>query len=272
MSSFIKGFFDINRRLCERVEARLPADFLINLHRSYEAAASQALNTNKNWTVLDIGAGRNCPYMRFLKADRGHRIVAIDVDEDELRHNAAVSFRVVADAVKSLPVSDRSVDFISARSVMEHISDTRRYMRNCANALKPGGYVIQSFPCRFAPFAALNRILPNRLARALLHYLYPEWRVDCGFRAFYDNCYPSAMQRILEENNLEIVHSELRYYEAIYYTFFLPLYVVMVAYDLIAWRIGVKNLACQMLFVARKKAATVTSIPDERMSHETTSA
>ncbi len=61
------------------------------------------------------------------------------------------------------------------------------------------------------------------------------------------------MHRLLEDNGFEIVHRELRYYQSIYYTFFVPLYLLMVLYDLIVWKLGVENLACQMLFVARKK-------------------
>jgi hypothetical protein len=45
---------------------------------------------------------------------------------------------------------------------------------------------------------------------------------------------------------------EYRYYQSIYFKFFVPFFIVSVIYDLILWAFGIRILAAQMLIVARK--------------------
>ncbi len=85
ISRWARAFIDLNRDLCQRIERHLPARFAVNLHRSYEAQASKLLNSGKGWLILDIGGGKMCPYLRFLDPATRHRVVAIDIAEDELR-------------------------------------------------------------------------------------------------------------------------------------------------------------------------------------------
>jgi hypothetical protein len=100
----------------------------------------------------------------------------------------------------------------------------------------------------------INRAIPNSLAKRLLSFFYPEWADECGFLAYYDNCYYSGMKKTLERNGFEIVTEELRFYQSIYYKFFLPLYCCMVLYDGVVAALGIKNLCCQVIFVARKQS------------------
>ena len=65
--------------------------------------------------------------------------------------------------------------------------------------------MVHAFPGRYAPFALINQLLPNRLARRLVGYLHPEWLEEdnFGFLAFYDRCYFSAVQDLLDRNGFE---------------------------------------------------------------------
>jgi hypothetical protein len=64
--------------------------------------------------------------------------------------------------------------------------------------------MVHAFPGRFAPFALINQLLPNRLARRLVGYLHPHWRYEdnYGFLAFYDRSYFSALRDLLHQNDL----------------------------------------------------------------------
>jgi SAM-dependent methyltransferase len=204
-------------------------------------------------TVLDIGGGRECPYYVFTKTAESHTFIALDIDENEIKHNQYCEKRVVADAASVyLPFTAASMDVVTSRSTIEHLYDNGAFLKNCQSVLRKGGHLISAFPCRYSPFAIVNKLLPDRLARHLLYYFHPEWRDVCGFKVYYDHCSYFAMRSLLSRHNFEIVHLELRYYQAIYYDFFIPLYLLMLFYDLMVWFFGIKALCCQMLFVARK--------------------
>jgi SAM-dependent methyltransferase len=254
-------FWAANRRLARRIETWLPREFNVNLARSYERIVAAELNKPESGrVVVDVGGGKFCPYLRFIDPAREHRFMAADIALDELRRNDQIKDRVVTDVVLSMPFADGSIDVLTSRSAVEHLSDVERYLTNCARGLRPGGYIIHSFPCRFAPFSLINQILPNKFARRLLHLFQPQWRDECGFPAYYNHCYYSAIRRLLERHRFTLTHVEMRYYQSIYYDFFLPLFILMVAYDLCVWKVQAKNLACQMLFVAQYRAdATATS-------------
>lgn len=63
----------------------------------------------------------------------------------------------------------------------------------------------------------------------------------------------------MKDNKFVIDHLELRYYQSIYYDFFVPLYIIMLAYDYLLYKANIKNLACQMIIVARKGDEAVDS-------------
>jgi SAM-dependent methyltransferase len=138
------------------------------------------------------------------------------------------------------------------------------FFANCARVLRPGGALIHTFPCKFAPFSLVNQFLPNALARRLLACLHPQWKEECGFPAFYDRCYFSAVQQLLERNGFRDPRFAFRYYQSIYFDFFLPLYALMLLYDLTCWMMGVRNLACAILVTAERppgNAGDVAKVP-----------
>jgi SAM-dependent methyltransferase len=123
--------------------------------------------------------------------------------DEELRHNRQLDHKIVADAAAlGFPFQDGSADLVVSRAVVEHIRDNAVFFRNCARVLRPGGIVVHAFSGRFAPFALMNQLLPNRLTRRLVDYLHPEWHEEgnYGFLAFYDRCYFSAIKDLLDRN------------------------------------------------------------------------
>jgi SAM-dependent methyltransferase len=250
---FLSRFITFNKSLCRGVEAGLPLAFRINLHRRYEALAGKEVNARAGQVVVDIGGGRHCPYRSFIRDPDRQRLISIDCSEREIARNADVRLRVVADVVRSIPAAPRSIDILSSRSVLEHLEDVPAYLANCAEVLSEDGRIVHSCPCRFSPFALINRLLPDALARVLLYTFQPQWQDTCGFKAHYDHCYYSGLKAALERNGFELAHIEFRYYQAVYFDFFFPLYLVMTGYDLLMHALRIRNASCQMLFVARRR-------------------
>jgi SAM-dependent methyltransferase len=254
--SLLGRFLDFNRRLSRAVEDRLPAGFTRHLHTLYKFEVAALVNRAPGQVVLDIGGGKDCPFLPFVAEPHRQAIVAVDYSEEELRRNPAVRRRVVADAAApAFPFGDGSADLIVSRSVVEHLHDNRAFLQNCARVLRPGGVMVHTFPCRFAPFSLLNQLIPNRLARRLIAAFHPQWEQECGFVAFYDRCYDSAIRGLLERNGFTRLTFYYRYYQSIYFDFLFPIYLLMLGYDLLVWFLGIRNLACGILVVAQLPSA-----------------
>jgi ubiquinone/menaquinone biosynthesis C-methylase UbiE len=253
--SALAQFISANRRASRAIEAWLPGPFRRHLHTLYKYEVAARVNGRQGQVVLDIGCGRECPFLPFVQEPRAHRIIGIDCSSDELRLNPDLDIKVVANAAAAaFPIRDATVDLVVSRSVIEHLNDNDAFFANCARVLRPGGALVHTFPCKFAPFALINQILPNALARRLIAYFHPQWTDECGFPAFYDKCYFSAVRRLLERNGFENPRFTLRFYQSIYFDFFVPLYALMLLYDLVSWGLGVRNLACAILVTAEQGA------------------
>jgi SAM-dependent methyltransferase len=200
--------------------------------------------------VVDVGAGGRCPFRKYLPDNGRTKVVGVDLSLEAMAENDALDEKRIADVVNALPFAPEEVDLVVSRSVMEHLSDVERFFANSATVLKPGGYTIHVFPCRYAPFAIANRMLPNRWTSRLMAYLHPS-NVS-GFPAYYDQCYYNAAWRLCAKNGLEMVEARLSYYSSDYYSFFFPLFALSLLYEIALKRIGVRNLAADLLIVARK--------------------
>ena len=251
----LAGFLSINQRLCKGVEDRLPSGLTRHIQTLYKYEVAGLVNRRPGQVVLDIGGGKECPFLPYIDDRRAHLIVALDCSEEELRSNPLPGSKVVADvSVEGFPFHDGSADLVVSRAVVEHIRDNAALFRSCASVLRPGGVMVHAFSGRFAPFALMNQFFPNRVTRRLISYLHPYWREEgnYGFPAYYDRCYFSAIQDLLIFNRFRNAKLVCLYYQSIYFTFFFPLFMLMLAYDIIVWLLGVRNLASGILVRAKR--------------------
>jgi ubiquinone/menaquinone biosynthesis C-methylase UbiE len=241
----------VNHRWSMAVEDRLP-QARTNLQHRYELVVARYANARPHQVVVDAGGGRQCPFAKHLDPAAAARIVAVDIDEAALDANDEVDETRVADASRFLPFADAEVDLVVSRSMLEHLVDTSAFARETYRVLKPGGHTIHVFPSKYAPFSLLNRLLPRSLSSKALHVLVPDSKGSLGFPAFYDRTYAGGMTRVLEQSGLEVVDLQVSYYQASYFAFFVPLYMLNAAYELLVSRLGLTDLAAIVLVVARK--------------------
>jgi SAM-dependent methyltransferase len=248
----LRAFVDWNKSICNWIEERLPTRFTRSLLYRHELAVAEAMNRRPGCIVVDIGGGRGAPFARHRRRGQDATIVGIDILADHLAANRSIDHAVVADASRALPLKDASVDVVATRSVLEHLAGSGELFAEIHRALRPGGVCLHVFPTGYAPFSLINRLLPNALARRLLHTLFPEWAEDCGFRAYYSVCHFPAIAQHHSQVGFAISRLEFRYYQSIYFKFFVPLFLVSLLYDLALYALDARRLACQILIVGRK--------------------
>ena len=99
--------------------------------------------------LLDCGAGTGL----FAKEmETQCRVLVLDNHEESLR---ILRTRFRADQILSLagdrvPLPDRSLDFVTALDVLEHVSDDAAVVRGFARLLKPGGLAVVTVPASMA--------------------------------------------------------------------------------------------------------------------------
>ena len=257
--SLFAHFIAANQWLSKATEDLLPTVFKRHIQTLYKYKVAELVNRRPGQVVLDVGGGKECPFLPYIDASSTHLIIALDLSDEELRHNRELEHKIVADAsAHGFPFRDGSADLVVSRAVVEHIRDNAAFFGNCARVLCPGGIMVHAFSGRFAPFALMNQLLPNRLTRRMIDCVHPEWQEEgnYGFLAFYDRCYFSAIKDLLDRNGFTNSKFYLLYYQSIYFNFFFPLFIFMLTYDLIASMLGVRNLASGIIVTAERPPRT----------------
>src|SRR6266404_3366603 len=117
------------------------------LSRAFVRRASRAAKATCS-VCLDIGSG-TAPYFSDLKTEFGVECyIALDIAPTNLTN-------VVGDA-RQMPIADACVDLAVSFESIQHVDRPDLVIREAARVLRPGGYLILTFP-----------------------FLYPE----CDFRA-----------------------------------------------------------------------------------------
>ncbi|MCA8982826.1 MAG: class I SAM-dependent methyltransferase [Planctomycetaceae bacterium] len=119
------------------VNARFVEDFLVRFPPGAIATA----------TVLDLGTGTALIPLLLLQREPGLRVTAVDRSAAMLRMAARHACRfgqqerldlVEADVCR-LPFADRSFDMVLSNSLLHHLPEPVRCLREAARVLRPGG-------------------------------------------------------------------------------------------------------------------------------------
>lgn len=85
--------------------------------------------------VLDLGAGRD----PISKSTECRQRILMDIV-------IATQPTVVCDFLASIPLADSSVDLVVAGEILEHISESRRFLAQIRRVLRNKGYLVLSVP------------------------------------------------------------------------------------------------------------------------------
>ncbi len=223
--ALLRRFVRFQQRLCfgfDRVF--LPARFGVDGNRDFEAVFVPPY-LRAGLTVYDIGGGKS-PYVSpHVKEQLDLRVVGLDIDADELARAPGDAYdeTIAADVCRFQGKGE--ADVAVCQAVLEHVPDAAAAVRTIASILRPGGVALVFVPSGNAAFARLNRLLPERVKRAILFSLFPDKREKQGFPAFYDRCTPPHFDRHAACAGL-IVEARRVYFRSSYFSFFFPAYLL----------------------------------------------
>lgn len=167
--------------------------------------------------------------------------------------NEVLDERMAWDVARGIPLPRDSVDLLMVDSAVEHFADIEAFLRNAYGVLRPGGFVVMQFPGRYAPFAILNRALPQHVSRWLLDRLIGGFAMEeLGFSAHYDRTHYSAFQHLCRQLRFDRLYHLPGYCSSSCFEFLAPLYLLFYAYDMLRYALGIRNLASYHLWVLQK--------------------
>jgi SAM-dependent methyltransferase len=204
--------------------------------------------------VYEIGGGKQPLIPVEKKRGLGVKVIGLDIDAGELARAPAGAYdRIIcADIQKYRGAEDADVAICHA--VLEHVACQRAAIEGVFSVLKPGGLALVWVPSRNACYARLNLLLPERLKRAILFYLYPPAEKEQGFKAYYDCCTPRQFRALAGERQAAVI-DERYYFRSSNFTCLFPMFVL--------WRLWVYAFhflageqACESFsFAIRKRSA-----------------
>ena len=223
------------------------------LWRRFEDSVRAALAEVPDAGVfVDVGGGRSCVYADAVPRERGVRLVSVDISAEELALNVVADQTVVADIADSMPFADGEDDLLVSRVVLEHVDGVPGAIRHMARVIKPGGRTIHFMPGRFATFAIAARLLPFKPLLRLLHFAVPGSIGVVEFDVHYDKTDPVALERLFREAGFRDVRVSWTAAQADYYKTFAPAYLLIVAYQTLVRRLGLRRLAAYVVVDARR--------------------
>jgi SAM-dependent methyltransferase len=240
------GFIAFNKNLSLKL-SNLFRHASVDVLAQHSQYMIDCISKSNGKTFVDVGGGRNCAFSDYKGKNK---IISVDISEEELKHNNGADVKIVSDVTDSIPVQD--ADIICSKTVMEHLRDVEKFIENASGSLKKDGLFINAFPCKFAPFAILNQLLPNNLAKAVLRLFFSKDIAGQGFPAFYNKCYYSAFMKLLKNHGFDIQQVDISYSQSNYFHFFTPLAFFILIYECITAKLNVKNLSAYMFVIAKK--------------------
>lgn len=248
--NFIIKFIHFNQKICALIEPRLPhAKSDITL--LYDSIVADYINHKKGQIVVDLGSGREIPYATKLNPNSKFLLIAVDTSLKELSLNKDADKKIVTDLNSATGLPDHYANLITSRYLLEHLQEPNTFVKNMHQTLKKNGKVIFLFSSRNAPFAILNRLLPSHLSQRLLLWFVPDSKDLRGFKTHYKFGYHNTI-KLFQQNGFKIFQVYLSYYQSRYFAFFVPLYLLSVIYELIIFKLKLKNLASYIIIIAQK--------------------
>ncbi len=164
--------------------------------------------------LCEIGGGRDPGFLPTNPALRGLSLTVNDIDQHELdcapEGLAKACFNIAGD-LSEADAMPGSFDLMFSRMVFEHVDGVESAWNNIYTLLRPGGVALAFFPTLYAPVFMVNRMIPEKLSRAIVHALYPARRdggSDPKFPALYDHCVSSerTLRPMLERAGFSDIH------------------------------------------------------------------
>jgi len=273
IKSALQKFFEYNQKLSLGYFRlfnklfKLPLNYgPDNAWRDYDLLLENILNklhssksASDDISILEVGAGKTSSFNQFLKEKYSLKITGLDISEEELKENTLNDSNIIFDATNTdyksyLKEVENKFDLVVSKMFLEHINDPEVTHKLIAFCLKPEGLAMHFHPTLYDPSFLLNRLLNHKTSSGLVKFLNPTRQAIGVFPAYYKNC--TAINKKLTTffdscgYNLSF---ERHYYGAAYFSFFLPIYIIIFHLLLFCCNFDLKTCTAYSLFCLQKK-------------------
>lgn len=246
----LRRFINLNTALSRLCTLHNMAEF--GTHVEYLRLAALLFSAPDVKRVMDVAAGANWHFPIAYKEAYGLELSGIDIDAEALNANESLDFRFVDDVCRASKIGSGNYDLFTCYSGVEHFPDVQKFLEAAFASLRPGGAVIAQFPSPLAPFAILNRLLPQNLKKKTLTALFPHSKDEIGYPVAYDRCRYTEFKAAAQQSGFEVEYYLNSYMSSGYFAWLLPLFLLLQMIDLLRLVFGTKNMASYNLFVLRR--------------------
>ena len=253
VAGFARSALDKNQELSQTAERnwRLPSDKPLWQH--FEREAGRLIRALPDGaTAVDLGGGRRCVYAQALRPEQDVRLVAVDIDEEELAMNDDVAETVVANVAEGLPFDDASVDLILSRALLEHVDGVPSAARHMGRVMKPGGTALHLIPGRYSLFGTAARVLPFGPLLRAFHAVNPDSIGQVEFDVHYDSCHPDGIEQAFRDAGFRDVELTWCWAQPGYFEHVYPLFLGHALYERLVRKLGIRRLASYMVVRATR--------------------
>ncbi len=148
--------------------------------------------------ILDVGAGAR-PMVDPEDRPEGVTYVGFDVEADELLKAPPGSYDeiVVGDVTVAREELVGQFDLVLSWLTMEHVKPVPAALVNLSRYQRSGGRFLGYLAGGRSLHAALNRVVPHRVAKPVMQRLWGRVP-DSVFRAHYDHCWYDALREVAD--------------------------------------------------------------------------
>tara|TARA_B100001778_G_scaffold132237_1_gene108876 strand:- start:368 stop:1111 length:744 start_codon:yes stop_codon:yes gene_type:complete len=247
MKFTLPNFVKLNRYLINIINKKL--DFIItreNCKIGFIDVLNNLIKTNRPKSIIEVG-GADRP---IFEKNINYNYIGIDVDEVHKDH---ISY----DQIFIQSIEDRinlKGDMIISKCLLEHVKNNKKSIQNIYNMLSPYGISAHYVPSKYHPYSIILRLINHKIQNILIRHLRPHAE-GTGYQTFFNYCSPNEMKSLFKSvgfSQIEIIP----YYKATdYFSFFLPLYYLILIYEEMIKFLKLRNLGCGFIIIGRKIAS-----------------
>ena len=121
--------------------------FVKQFNSEYERVILSILEENPRAKFVDLGCYDGRFTSKMADKIRARKVFGIDLVKEELDKACEKGITCkIGDLNEPLPFRDGSFDVVCAIQIIEHLSETDRFLKEVHRVLKPGGYLVISTP------------------------------------------------------------------------------------------------------------------------------
>jgi len=195
-------------------------------------------------TVLEAG-GIDRP---LLAKGAGFEYVGLDIEDKTECYE--IYDRFLVQSVEK-PI-EGCYDAIISITLLEHVPDNRAALESMFHALKPGGAMHHYIPGKGHPYALILRSVGPTWQKRLIATTRAKAKEATGYPTFFDHCTAKEMVRLFRETGFGDIEIDIHYGANDYFSFFLPAFVLITAFENVCRSLGLKYFASGFVISSRR--------------------